>query len=117
MKPNPGEFWIVEANGKATIGQCTDGEYWEIIGCGWEGRVDRAVRKIDLAALLDETEAVLADALRFYADPERYKGPNHRLEGEPDKYQPADLVYLLDVDRDVGNIARKALQRAGKLEP
>lgn len=57
----------------------------------------------------------LQKALAFYADERRYRGPNQWLPdgAVPDEYQPAILGYLLDVTRDYGEIARKALnQRA-----
>lgn len=57
---------------------------------------------------LERENEALRRALRFYADSNRYHGPNRRLE-VMDEYQPANLVYLLDVTRDGGSIARKAL--------
>lgn len=51
----------------------------------------------------------LERALRFYADPKRYNGSNQRVD-KPDEYQPPDMPYLLDVSRDGGTIARKALE-------
>ena len=54
-------------------------------------------------------EEIAREALEFYADPTRYNGPNIRLEGEPDRYQPDNLYYRLDVTRDGGGIARNAL--------
>ncbi|WP_027521717.1 hypothetical protein [Bradyrhizobium sp. Ec3.3] len=53
--------------------------------------------------------ADLERALRFYADSKRYSGPNQRIKGEPDEYQPKDAPYLWDVTRDGGKIARDAL--------
>ena len=47
-------------------------------------------------------------ALAFYADPDRYDGPNlNPLPNDP--YAPADLFYRLDVTRDGGRIAKAAL--------
>ena len=57
----------------------------------------------------DEIIKKLQTALRFYADSWRYSGPNQRIIGEPDEYQPKDLPYLYDVTRDQGRIARTAL--------
>jgi hypothetical protein len=54
----------------------------------------------------------LVKALRFYADRERYNGPNQRLDGA-DEYTPMDQVYLQDVSRDNGDLARSAIQKAG----
>lgn len=48
------------------------------------------------------------EALEFYADGERYNGPNQRLVGD-DKYTRADAAYLKDVTRDGGDLARRAL--------
>lgn len=48
-------------------------------------------------------------ALLFYADETRYHGANQRLESTPDSHQPEGLPYRLDVTRDGGAIARKAL--------
>jgi hypothetical protein len=55
---------------------------------------------------------ILKRAMHFYADHKRYAGPNQRLE-QPDEYseEAAPKVYLLDVTRDGGAIARKALDR------
>jgi hypothetical protein len=58
----------------------------------------------------------LTKALRFYADPERYRGSNNRLVGE-DHYTPSGEVYLRDVMRDGGEIARAALSRAQATQP
>jgi len=58
---------------------------------------------------LEEEVVKLRRALRFYADPRRYHGVNQRIDGEPDEYQPQDQPYLLDVSRDGGRIAAKAL--------
>ncbi|MGY3588059.1 hypothetical protein [Bradyrhizobium sp. USDA 4350] len=66
MKPQEGEFWIVEAFGRTTIAECKmiDG------GASWRWRLFdgahvnpahpdfRAVRKIDIAALLDQPAPV-----------------------------------------------------------
>lgn len=48
-------------------------------------------------------------ALSFYADPERYRGPNRLLDPKVvDQWNP-ESVYVWDVIRDNGAIARKAL--------
>ena len=57
-----------------------------------------------LLALVDG----LAGALEFYGDKRRYEGSNQRLT-VPDKYTPVGAVYLQDVARDNGEIARAAL--------
>ncbi len=50
----------------------------------------------------------LVKALEFYANPHRYDGPNRQaIEGDP--YAKTDDVYLRDVTRDHGEIARAAL--------
>lgn len=58
-------------------------------------------------------------ALAFYADLTRYDGPNQRLpDGESDPYTPANMGYRMDVIRDLGKIARDALERIDeKQEP
>jgi hypothetical protein len=53
----------------------------------------------------------LVKALQFYADYDRYNGPNQRLIGT-DSYTPEGQGYLQDVTRDDGNIAREALAKA-----
>lgn len=51
----------------------------------------------------------LRHALEFYADPRRYDGPNQRpIEGDP--YAKPDAAYIMDVTRDNGAIAKKALK-------
>ena len=52
-------------------------------------------------------------ALRFYADPLRYKGPNQLLsreEAAADPYSGIESPYRIDVTRDQGEIAKKALR-------
>jgi hypothetical protein len=50
----------------------------------------------------------LVKALEFYADPKRYDGPN--MQPIPnDIYAKPDAAYIMDVTRDGGSIARKAL--------
>jgi len=66
MKPQNGEFWIVEVAGEFTVGQCFNPgstiDLWEV--CGRNHLVDsrradfRAVRKIDVDALLDQPAPV-----------------------------------------------------------
>jgi hypothetical protein len=52
----------------------------------------------------------LETALKFYADPRRYDGPNQRpIEDDP--YASRDSVYIHDVTRDKGKIARAALDQ------
>lgn len=48
-------------------------------------------------------------ALRFYADPVRYHGPNQRLDGV-DEFTSCGAAYLRDVTRDGGQIAIEAMQ-------
>lgn len=76
----------------------------------WQMMLDAAAL-LRLAAQAPQPGDEAREALEFYADSTRYNGPNIRLEGEPDKYQPEGLYYRLDVTRDRGNIARAALQR------
>ncbi|CAB4130380.1 hypothetical protein UFOVP119_4 [uncultured Caudovirales phage] len=52
-------------------------------------------------------------ALRFYADPVRYRGSNQRAEG-PDPYTPTSSVYLTDVLRDNGALARSIIGNDGR---
>lgn len=70
MKPQDGEFWIVEFDGHATIGRCGvdtpgAGQRWrffdgsEMSDIRWKDF--RAVRKIDVGALLDQPKRCSAD--------------------------------------------------------
>ncbi|MCK1668681.1 hypothetical protein [Bradyrhizobium sp. 153] len=74
---------------------------------------DSKITEADFSAIearvLLHRVADLERALRFYADPTRYNGPNQHIKGDPDEYQPKDAAYLLDVTRDGGKIARDAL--------
>jgi len=63
----------------------------------------------DLDLLAAEHIKALEWALRFYANPGRYDGPNMPpLPDDP--FQPEHLVYRMDVTRDFGSVARAALQ-------
>lgn len=62
-----------------------------------------------LAYEVDARIAELEKALRFYEQEIRYQGPNQR-EVNGDIYTPAGAVYLQDVTRDRGAIARAALK-------
>jgi len=54
--------------------------------------------------------ASLVKALEFYAEPRRYQGPNqHPLPNDP--HAKPDQVYIQDVTRDGGSIARQALAK------
>jgi hypothetical protein len=68
----------------------------------WSGSV--------VLALLDRVKA-LEEGLSFYADPERYHGPNQGLD-RPDKWseEVGLKAYRLDVTRDHGCIARALLE-------
>lgn len=60
--------------------------------------------KLDVMVKLMEAR----EALAFYADHQRYCGPNcHPIPN--DVHQPRGLIYRLDVTRDGGQIARAAL--------
>lgn len=79
------------------------------------------VQRVYIATLKTAADeiAVLRKALGFYADPFRYNGPNQRLaDDETDPWNP-DGVYMKDVTRDGGEIARKALLHspAGTSDP
>ena len=50
----------------------------------------------------------LERALGFYADPRRYNGPNQKPIPD-DPFAKPDRVYIQDVSRDNGEIARAAL--------
>lgn len=58
-----------------------------------------------------EERAAFVEALLFYGDVMRYRGPNQRREPEPDVYsdEAGMTAYALDVTRDAGRIARDAL--------
>ena len=74
-----------------------------------------------IRALVSERDALagrvgeLEGALGFYADTERYHGPNQRQVRDKDPFTPEDAVYIQDVTRDRGDIARAAL--ASKEQP
>lgn len=58
---------------------------------------------------LESDHDALVNALQFYANPCRYQGPNQRpLEDDP--HAKPDQVYIQDVSRDNGEIARNALR-------
>lgn len=50
----------------------------------------------------------LVKALQFYSDHRRYDGPNQTPIAN-DPYSRSDMVYIYDVTRDQGAIARTAL--------
>lgn len=52
----------------------------------------------------------LETALRFYADGRRYQGANQKPIAD-DPYAKPDAVYINDVTRDLGAIARAALSK------
>lgn len=52
----------------------------------------------------------LVRALEFYADPRRYRGPNQNPITD-DPYAKPDQVYIQDVSRDDGSIARAILAK------
>jgi hypothetical protein len=54
-------------------------------------------------------------ALEFYADPKRYRGANQNNAG--DKFTDPQAPYMLDVTRDGGEIARKALSTIEQAHP
>jgi hypothetical protein len=66
-----------------------------------------AASRTAVPSLVSEVER-LREALRFYADKRRYQGPNQRPIPD-DPFATADAVYMLDVTRDGGTIARAAL--------
>ena len=60
------------------------------------------------SAEIAERVRTLITALKFYADERRYKGPNQNpIPNDP--YAKPDAVYIQDVTKDHGDIARKAL--------
>jgi hypothetical protein len=59
-EPKQGELWIVEAYGEVTIGQCEGPGAWLFCGSARAHRVGknfRAIRKLDLGALVDREDA------------------------------------------------------------
>jgi hypothetical protein len=73
-----------------------------------------AANPATISAILADLEAA-EKALKFYADPWRYHGPNQRLD-KPDEFSPDGAVYLVDVTRDYGSIAKAALAQMEKGE-
>lgn len=63
---------------------------------------------LDLAERLEQDNERLVKALGFYASASRYQGANQRILPD-DEWTDKDAVYRLDVTRDGGAIARKAL--------
>ncbi len=61
----------------------------------------------DIKELQEEIER-LRTALSFYADGRRYQGPNQKPIPD-DQFAKPDAVYILDVTRDGGSIASRAL--------
>lgn len=59
----------------------------------------------------DERVTKLVEALNFYADPRKYKGPNQ--EAEPDE-EKREGLFRLDVTWDQGEKAREALRQFSK---
>lgn len=61
----------------------------------------------DIASIIDrETGAAeLLAALKFYADPRKYEGPNQRADSD----EEAVASYRVDVTRDRGEKARHAI--------
>lgn len=70
---------------------------------------DRAPELESRAATLQARCDALAEALRFYADPTRYHGPNQPNTG--DKWTDPSAPYAKDVLRDAGSLAREALTK------
>jgi hypothetical protein len=56
-----------------------------------------------------EKIARLTKALAFYADPRRYLGPNARNDWDDPYAKGVYPVYVQDVSRDGGDVARAAL--------
>jgi hypothetical protein len=50
----------------------------------------------------------MLEALKFYADLERYRGPTQRRQ-DGDKYTPEESPFTQDVTKDNGDIARRAI--------
>lgn len=73
------------------------------------GEISANDTEVYLASEVDARIAELEKALRFYEQEIRYQGPNQR-EVNGDIYTPAGAVYLQDVTRDRGAIARAALK-------
>jgi hypothetical protein len=53
----------------------------------------------------------MLEALRFYADQSRYRGPNCRRQ-EGDRFTPENVPFTHDVSKDGGEIARAAIALA-----
>lgn len=87
------------------------GPFWKLqVAQELEDRDHKILPLYDETALIEKQSQIdgLAYALRFYAGDNRYRGPNQPPEGE-DPYTPDDAAYTVDVTRDGGDIARKAL--------
>jgi hypothetical protein len=74
--------------------------------------VEDYLAMMDHARTLERQNAELLAALKFYADPLRYRGPNQSCIPNGDPYTPLDAAYRQDVTRDQGHIAREAIRRA-----
>lgn len=107
---------LPEANARrivACVNACAglDTEYLETVGLpefvGKQLCADMVQQELDaVTAQRDQ----LREALEFYADKQRYMGSNQRIDSQ-DKYgeSPSNTVYLWDVMKDNGDIARAAL--------
>ena len=66
------------------------------------------VSALNSHAAASEKIRVLREAMNFYADPRKYKGPNQ--QAEPDE-EEVPGGYRVDVTRDQGQKARAALEQ------
>lgn len=79
-------------------------ELCDYLGCSYDNEEALMAVKV----LKDENERV-RKALGFYADERRYNGSNQRPIPD-DTYSPLGQAYIWNVDKDRGDIARKALE-------
>lgn len=92
----------------ATTHRCTEKE------CPFVGQVTSKSCRCHKTAeqMLVERVAELEAALKFYAEPRRYDGPNQNNPGN-DPHTKSDALYFTDVTRDGGGRASAALSKAG----
>lgn len=98
------EFVMAEADRRHAAALAAKDAELAAANHAWRAMKDRA----------HAAEAQLAEArkaLEFYANPIRYNGPNQRNSGN-DPYSTGP--YILSVERDNGEIARRAREQGGK---
>jgi hypothetical protein len=91
---------------------CFEEGNWFVAGGGLSEPLQGTEADCKRIAAALSAQARVVEALQFYADPRRYRGPNQpRPEG--DEFTPSKFPYMIDVTRDGGLIARDAIAAVG----